>query len=144
MKILIKVTKEIQRRAMFCGTGACTGARTIRTNCEVALAVIKLFPHAKVFQKAISFTGEGAFEYDRNMGDIRTIMNLPKDMVALPIEVSGRIGDFDRLSNDPLARLELPEYSFEIEVPDYVLNQIGIGQAYKVLSESKTLELVSI
>ena len=33
---------------------------------------------------------------------------------------------------------------FEIDVPDDLINQIGINEVYKILSESKTLEHVNI
>ena len=50
------------------------------------------------------------------------------------------VAQFD--GSTPEERVLLPEFSFEIDVPSEVIEKIGIGEVYRVLSESKTLELV--
>lgn len=135
MKITVKVTKDVQRRAMYCDRMS----GDIKSTCEVAIAIRELFPNAQVFAKALSFTGAGVNEYDSKMIWLTT-EELPKGMVRVPKKVTTRINQFDE--NTPIQRLLMPEFSFEIDVPNEVIDQIGIGQCYKVLSESKTLELV--
>jgi hypothetical protein len=62
---------------------------------------------------------------------------------ALPIEAGTFILIFDELSCSPKDRMEMPEIQFEIDVPNSVIERIGLSQIYKVLSESKTLEHVN-
>lgn len=120
MKILIKVTKDVLRRS-----AGCTAGKTIISqNCAVALALRDLFPQAQVGYPDMCFYFGQREEY---------ILN--SDVLMF-------IHRFDKAS--PEERLLFPEFSFEIEVPSAVIDKIGIGQAYKVLSESKTLELVHI
>jgi len=116
MKILIKVTKEILERSKYCNFAICD----VTANCAIALAVRELFPEASVGCETMMLAGCS---------------------VRLPNEASLFINEFD--SNGPVHRQLMPPISFEIDVPDYVIDQIGIGQVYKALSESKTLEHVN-
>jgi hypothetical protein len=61
-------------------------------------------------------------------------------VIDLPDTATEFIFQFD--SRRPADRLTMPEISFEVDVPSEMIEAIGIGQAYKILSESKTLELV--
>lgn len=122
MKILIKVTKEILEKSVNC-----VGVHS--QNCAVALAVREFWPHAGVGRHEIhvvSLYGP----------------NAPKEtpMIPLPPSATKFIRLFDSLPK-PL-RVLLPEFSFEINVPQEVIEKIGINEVYKILSESKTLELV--
>ena len=121
MKILIKVTKDILKKSMMCGVD-------LRKNCAIAVAVREIFPQASVGLNTIAPTGK-----EEGLGRI-----------SLPITAVTFIGTFDNLHHTPEKRLELPELSFEIDVPYYILEQVGISEVYKILSESKTLECVSI
>lgn len=121
MTILIKVTKEILEKSMYCGIG--WGGGSIIENCAIAYAVREIFPGAQV--------GDGIYLYNMNA-----------EKIPIPVEAQGFIGKFDGLM--PGDRVKMKPISFEIEVPSEVIDQIGIGDVYKILSESKTLELVSI
>lgn len=134
MKILIKVTKDVLNRSQFCQV---TEGNDARKSCAIALAVREIFPNAEVYGFGIvinpigdlsiqnSISGKG---YDIFWGD--------KAPQAL------WIGIFDNLS--PWERLAIPEFSFEIEVPNEIIEKIGIGEVYRILSESKTLEHVPV
>lgn len=111
---------------MLCGTTDSTEEKDwTTTNCAIALAVRDIFPKAEVFASEIIPFGMG-----------------PE--ICLPDIASDFIKEFDNFKNDPKARLLMPEISFEIDVPMKVIEKIGIREAYKVLSESRTLELVKI
>ena len=118
MKILIKITKEVIERAMWCGTDG----NPLSTNCAIALAVIDLFPDAAI----------GCPSFSLIDGHNSTLPNIALDFIA----------QFDALSETPEERLKLSPIEFEIEVPNEVIESIGINQVYKVLSESKSLEMV--
>lgn len=121
MKILIKVTKEILHHSAMCGHDG----KMRSTNCAIALAVRELFPSASIGNPNYSLNGKDGF--DNNY--------LPPKAVAF-------ITRFD--STSPSERRWMKPFSFELDVPNSVIDQIGISEAYRILSESKTLELVSL
>jgi hypothetical protein len=120
MKIKIKVTHEILKRSMMCGTNNAIIAK----NCAIALAVREILPKAAVTTQYI-FTNE-TLEY----------------VIPLPAVAQIFIGKFDRLKSTPEKRLLMPELEFEVTLNEDVLNSINIEQAIKAIQESKTLELV--
>lgn len=124
MKIKIKVTKEILKKSMMCGVRMEPGG--ITQNCAVALAVREIFPNADV-------TSFNIWLNDELFTNIR-----------LPENVKRFVSLFDYYRTNPSARLDMESIDFEIEVPQAVIDRIGIGEVYKILSESKTLELVQI
>lgn len=116
MKILIKVTKEILERSAMCGHT--TETRDSKSyNCAVALAAQEIFPGCQVCPWGIHYGG-----------------------VSMKHDAERFIAVFDL--SEPAQRLLLQPQSFEIEVPQEVIEKIGIGEVYRILSESKTLELV--
>lgn len=116
MKIQINVTKEVIKKAIYC-------ADNTEQNCAIALAVREIFPNACVSAKCLYF------HIDED------------EHVSLPPHAQVFISLFDFLS--PTARASMFDISFEINVPDEVIQQIGIGQVYKILSESRTLSHVN-
>lgn len=126
MKILIKVTKDVLRKAMMCGDNSAS-------NCAIAVASIEILGDCQV-----SYTNEGkpAIYYYPKSLDVSSVE------IPLPMKAKEFMLDFDMLRHTPHERLLLPEQSFEVTLPDRVIQEIGIGEAYRVLSESKTLELV--
>jgi hypothetical protein len=118
LKIKIHITKDVLKRSAMCGIN--TGA--INENCAIAIAVKDLFPQAKVYRHNIGYFGE---KYNHR----------------LPEHGQGRfINKFDSLT--PSARIAAPEFSFELEVPEYVINSIGIQEALDIIEKSETLTLV--
>lgn len=121
MKILIKVTKDVLFRSRMCGLG---GAG-LSTNCAIAVAIRDLFPKASI--------GCPSMIFDSSQSDLRYDNILPSKALSF-------ISKFD--SSTPEERVNMPEFSFELPIPEEVINRISIGMIYKVLSESRTLELV--
>lgn len=149
MKLQIKITKEIYKRAMMCGVrfveidkelAAVTDMYdeynkllydkllieqrclpSISTNCAIALAIREIDSKAEVAFDHISWSnGRGKSE--------------------LSEEVTEMIHRFDKLKHFPEKRLELPEIRFQVDLPDSLVESIGIEEAYDVISKSSTLE----
>ncbi|MDW0189351.1 MAG: hypothetical protein QOA70_06840 [Nitrososphaeraceae archaeon] len=131
MKILVKVTRDVLERSKMCGIDKDEWIM-IPYNCAVSLAIIELFPSACT---------ETLYCYLLGENDSSTNNENSMDAVVLPSYVSDFIVEFDGLTPDE--RVLMSPFSFEIEVPEYVIQKIGIGQIYKVLSESSTLEHVN-
>jgi len=125
MKILIKVTKDVLQRSIFCGVGL--NPKDTSKNCAIALAVREIFPRACVIYGEIYPDSE----------------NLNLSQIALPNEADRFINKFDKLKHDHLERLNLPEFSFEVDLPPSVVEMIGIEEAKEILKRSETLELVT-
>lgn len=121
MKIKIKVTKDILDRSKLCGTNKLI----IVGNCAIALAVRDIFPQAGVSAGDI-------YPFASN-GDVYS-------MISLPLSARSFIRAFDNFS--PEGRIKMKPISFEIEVPEEIINCIGIPQVESILSNSLTLEKV--
>lgn len=137
MKIKIKITKEILETSKMCGV---VNKDEVPTNCAFALAVREIFPKAEVRAHFILPFGWTGVNQDQNLRDA------VKNNVVILLAATARayIRVFDMLRGMPEKRVDLPTLSFEIDVPSCIIDKIGIDEVYKVLSESKTLELVQI
>jgi hypothetical protein len=141
MKIKIHVTKDVLRRSALCGMGE----GSVIENCMVACAVRDIFPNAVVGKQ---------YELDDvatwNISPFGVVSDddaffqsvVRSTFIPIPKAVVPKIQHFDSLRYDPSARLDIEEFSFEVTVPTEVIDKIGISSAYKILSESKTLELI--
>lgn len=121
IKLKITVDKDILERSKNCSDNA-------QNNCAIALAVRDIFPKACIGRDRMWFdthpgssTGKGVF-------------------VVLPREVEYFIDLFD--SRLPIERTDLPELTFEIEIPDEVVGNINIDEIRPSLGNHPTLELI--
>lgn len=117
MKIKIKVTKEILEASSMCGT---LGAAAPASNCAIALAVRDIFPEARVLYYNIYPWAHIA-------------------AIHFPHDMNGFIRAFDLMS--PSTRRGLIPFQFEIDVPEAVIETIGLSEVHRILKDSKTLEL---
>jgi hypothetical protein len=124
MKLKIKVTKEIIEKAIWCGTESEAGYH-VSENCAVALAVRDIFPKACVCH-SVFYPFEGAMF----------------DAIIIPPKAQDFIKHFDRLADNPEARLYMDPIEFEVDIPDSVIEHIGIDEVKKIVEKSETLELV--
>lgn len=131
MKIKIHVTKEMYRRSMMCGM---TEHAVVGTNCAIALAVRKIAPRALVSDAVILWDSDFLIN-----GHFVAVPE--RDTSILPIEATIMIRRFDGAS--PIERLSLPEFSFEVDFPDALVEKIGIEEVKEILRKSETLELAS-
>lgn len=118
MKIRIKITKDILKRSINC---SCNELRT--RNCALAIALQEVFPDAWVGLDIMSFSGSSFVPTTSEMRDF--------------------INEFDGTFPKE-ERLELPEQSFEINVPDGIIKAISLHELETILSKSSTLELVKV
>src|SRR6187551_317344 len=120
MNIKVNVTKDVLERSKMCGF---VPGMMITESCMLALALQDLFPNACVAVRTAYLLGG---------------FNMCQDMAYLPSIAILNRSRFDSIQ--PHERVLMTPFSFEIEVPKYVISKIGISQIYKVLSESSTLE----
>jgi hypothetical protein len=128
-KLKIKVTKEILKKSMYCGTKS-ESTELIVKNCAVALAVRDIFPEACVASRYICPFGSRS----NPMG--------PEYDIELPQEASSFISRFDGYMAIPEMRLKMEEFEFEVEIPDIVIEQINIDEIKPLLENHPTLKLV--
>ena len=126
MKLKITVTKDILKRSMMCGkpTEAWSAENAPNKNCAIALAIRDIFPNAEVHRQQI------------------LILTKPHSTIKLPSEAVSFIDLFDGLRNTPEERLDLPEFSFEIDLPQEVIDSINISELTESLKNHETLELI--
>lgn len=132
MKIKIKVTKEILKESMFCSYNSgdeYNNRDGYETNCAIAKAIIQLLPGAFVDGDNILFYSSYV-TYQRKQ---------PLVKIELPWSAKIFIEDFD--IKTPEKRAEMDPIGFEIDVPEYLIDRIGLSEVHRILKESKTLEL---
>lgn len=119
MKLQIKITRAILQESMMCGTE--NSRHLVSENCAIACAVRDVFPDVRIDSVQILFP----------FGRVMSIL--------LPQVAINFIHQFDRLINTPELRLELPELTFEVDVPDEIIAKINIEDIYR----SETLDVVA-
>jgi hypothetical protein len=120
VKLKIKVTKAVLNESKNCGI--LNGGKPMATNCAIAVAVRDIFPNAIVTKSSI-----GLFGFDREI-----IENDQKTMDF--------ITKFD--SSFPEQRPSLPEFEFEMSIPDSVIEEIDIEELKPLLENHPTLHLI--
>lgn len=123
-KLRITVTKEILEKTKMCGIGVNSYPPS---NCAVSVAIKDFFPDAMVYGGGqLAFFGEH-FEQESKL-------------LFLPDEAADWILNFDLAS--PQDRPNLPEISFEINVPDWVIERINIDEIRPLLQNHPNLSLI--
>lgn len=126
VKLRIDITKDLLNRAKDCKATLPGG---FSKNCAIALGIIDVLPDACVNElDGINFVKkeEGHEVYYAHSG--------------LPIEAQDFIDSFDSLP--PEERVKMEPFSFEIEVPDEVVNRISLDELKESLINHPTLSLV--
>lgn len=122
MKLQINITKEVLRRSHMCDGET----DMIAENCAIAIAVRDLFPNAHVRLSLIRFRER------KHHGNIATLPNIAQEFIL----------NFD--TSTPQERLLMQPISFEIDVPDKVIDSIGIEQVKQVLSDHPFMQEVEL
>lgn len=112
VKLKIKVTRDIYERSANCP------ANIRSSGCAIAEAVREVFPDATV--------GRHTMLFDR----------FTQSFANLPAKARKMTFLFDQSTSEQ--RALLPEFEFEIDVPDEVINKIDISD----IEKCSTLELV--
>jgi hypothetical protein len=116
-KLKITVTKEILEKSKNCGHEN----KLISQSCAISLAVIDIFPNVSVGADSILDMSTGLY------------MELP--------EVAKKFIDSFDWAN-PEERVKMNPISFEIEIPNEVIEKINIDELRPLLVNHPTLELV--
>lgn len=127
MKLKINVTKDILKKSAFCGE-ADVLVHYVSTNCAIALAIRDLFPYAWIYNTNVQF-----LEADNLHSRIIGKCELPKKAIKF-------ILNFDVAL--PEERMKMRPISFEIEIPEEVIETINIEEALNIVSKGKTMELI--
>lgn len=132
-KFKINVTKEVLERSANCSS------KRLGLNCAIAIAINDLFPASWVTREKILFAD--------SLESIENYMENPKHLyfeiadTKLPIIATSFIDIFDNCY--PQDRLLMEPFSFEIDVPDVIIDKISIDEIKKVLETSTTMELIN-
>lgn len=119
----INITKEILASSKNCGINDET--ETVGTNCAIAIAVKDIFP--EVFVTDHHIFPLGIKETD-STADLRILMpKIAQDFVKI----------FDALKGMHKLRLLLPEFEFEILIPDEFISQINIEDVKAIASNNR-------
>jgi hypothetical protein len=114
VRFKIKVTKEILELSKECGAN--NDFDTIGKNCAIAIALKDIFPGVVVTDYYIYPFG---IDNKNKLDDLRIVMpKIAQDFVKI----------FDSLSAIHKLRLLLPEFEFEISIPDEIISQINIDE----------------
>lgn len=145
IRLKIKITKGILQKSYLCGTQNIPNKTYhIMENCAFALAVRDIWPKAIVAHEFIApFEPEKTIDQEqtKTLGAIsfKNEGELYRDHITFPItkDMSNYISWFDHAS--PEDRFDSDEREFELEVPDWCIEQINIDD----ILNSPTLELVA-
>lgn len=125
-KITINVTEEKIKEAMYCGlSGYFQRKGGYSTNCPIALTLFDIFPNATIEANVIIF-------YNRR--------NRAIGKCKLPQVAQAFILEFD--DKTPEERAKMKPISFEISVPNSVINLISIKEIKDKL-KTDTFELIN-
>lgn len=121
-KFKINITQQVLEDSKMC-------KHEVGQNCAIAKAISQLFPYINVGASEITFYDnadlDGCYFADS----------------TLPDEAIDFIAKFDEYT--PEQRIKMQPFSFEIEVPDEVIDMVGIDEAHRILETSQTIELVN-
>lgn len=137
MKLQINITKEVLERSHMCGF-AKTGS--LSENCAIAVAIKDLFPYSNVPSGSyinVFRTEKGFKSYRLNR---RRLSDDPGVNVILPDAATRFITEFDISTSKE--RLSMQPISFEIDVPDEVIDSTGIEQVKQVLNDHPFMQEV--
>jgi hypothetical protein len=115
----ISITKQILEESKFCSSGK-DDVKITGENCAIANALKYLFPHVYV-------TGHDIYPFGSNENHIYKYFR-----IELPQIAKDFIRVFDSLCRMPRTRTLLPEFEFEISLPDEIIAGVNIDEIKKI------------
>lgn len=132
MKLQINITREIFEKSKWCGYIPEQLNPRIGQNCAIGKAIYNLFGDKSwVGMEKIRFYKNPDGNYDYSEADYEAFLS-PQAISFIEI--------FDLKT--PEERVLMTPFSFEIDVPEEVIEWIGINEAKEIINNSKSLELV--
>lgn len=124
----IAISKKIIEQCKNCGIGNETDK--VEKNCAIAIALIDIFPEVYVTDYFI-------FPFGITLEKTKNIK------IPLPVIAQQFIKLFDGFRLTPKLRLLLPEFEFELDISDQVIDQINIDEVKELIMVKKTMNLGS-
>jgi hypothetical protein len=115
MSFKISITRQILEESKFCATNN-NDAKITGENCAIANALKYLFPDVHV-------TGHDIYPFGANENHIYKYFRISMPQIAKDF-----IRVFDALCKMPRARMLLPEFEFEISLPDEIIAEVNIDE----------------
>lgn len=138
MKITIHITKEILKRSKYCSIDKGSPQENMTgQNCAISCAIVELFgtkswvnmDEILFFKQEIEFTKDGF-----GILDEENFVRIP-----LPENAIRFINIFDFAL--PEERITLPEISFNIDIPEEVIDLINIDEVKRIIEKSDSLSI---
>lgn len=125
MKFQINITQDVLNATKDCNDNT-------DENCAIAHAIRDLFPEASVGCSTIYFKKDLNKPFDFHD-------NRKAEEIDLPLIAMLFIKDFDNKS--PEERVKIKPFSFFINIPDSLIEEINISEIEDILSHSQTLQI---
>jgi hypothetical protein len=136
MKLQINITKEILKESMYCTNGSPRESKTGQ-NCAIGKAIYNLFGDKSWVGTLGIHISKYPVKY--NYFGLLSINWIASGYnIELPEEAIIFIKRFDMAN--PNTRMNMSPFSFIIDIPDEVIEMISLGEIYKVLENSTTME----
>lgn len=135
-KMTINITKDILYESRNCKNESFIKDK-IGQNCAIGKAIFNLFGDLSwVDNNNILIYREGFTSCI-----LEEMISKPSDyQIYLPHRARTFIEEFD--NNSPDERANMQPFSFDVEIPDEVIELVGgVEEVYKILEESKTMQL---
>lgn len=162
MRILVKITKEVLKKAADCGI---TNKKKESTkHCAIAEAVRPIFPTVEVTYESTSIAHR---DPNKPLLIVYVSGDRPTIHLPLPSEANAIMKAFDDIearyeykrthtslgvaqssilvslrTQAIVERTNLPESSFELEIPDELVDYIGISEIHETLKNCNSLVLI--
>ncbi len=133
----INITKDVLNESKFC-KGVSMERDRIGQNCAIGKAIFDLFGDLSwVNSTFIGIYKTGFTSWLENP------TTYPDYEIRLPLKAILFISKFD--GSTPKERANMKPFSFDVEIPDEVVELIGgVEEVYKILEESETMQLALV
>ncbi len=122
LSVKIHITKDVISRSLHCDAN--NDFHSMGKNCAIAIALREIFPEAHV-------TCFFIFPFGMDNNETKDLK------IALPLVAQQFVKLFDGFHLVPNLRLLLPEFEFDIEVADKIIDNINIDDIKELASNGK-------
>jgi hypothetical protein len=137
MILKIKIDQDILAKSAHCPSSGNPQKAMVGQKCAIACAIVNLFGKRSWVAGTRIFIFPEQPLFDQH-GDLQ-----PENVdyeIDLPEEAQDFINAFDYA--DPEERMQMKQLEFNIDVPNELINEIGIKQVSEILSKSRYMEEV--
>ena len=135
MKLKIKIDQDILAKSAHCPSSGNAQKAMVGQKCAIACAIVNLFGKRSWVAGTRIFIFPEQPIFDQH-GDLES-KNVDY-VIDLPEKAQDFINVFD--TADPEERMQMEELEFSINVPEKLIDEIGIDQVSEILSTSRYME----